>query len=113
MQVAAAASQIHSIAEQIAAGAEKVAAQTETVATASEEMAATSMSITQNCHQAAEGSEQANSTARTGAIVVEQTVAVMERIASRVTSSYETVAGLGARSDQIGAIISTIEDIAD
>lgn len=113
MQVAAAAGQLNSTAERIATGAEEVAAQTGTVATASEEMAATSMSIAQSCHQAANGSEQANSTARTGAVVVEQTVAVMERIAGRVTSSAKTVAGLGARSDQIGEIIGTIEDIAD
>lgn len=77
-------SQFNSTAERMATGAEEVAAQTGTVATASEEMAATSMSIAQNCHQAAGGSEQANSTARTGAAVVERTVAVMGRIASRV-----------------------------
>lgn len=113
LQVAAAAGQLNSTAERIATGAEEVAAQTGTVATASEEMAATSMSIAQNCHQAANGSEKANSTAKAGAAVVEQTVAVMGRIASRVTASAKTVAGLGARSDQIGEIIGTIEDIAD
>jgi len=113
LQVAAAAGQLNSTAERIATGAEEVAAQTGTVATASEEMAATSMSIAQSCHQAAGGSEQANSTARAGAAVVEKTVAVMGRIAARVGASAETVAGLGARSDQIGEIIGTIEDIAD
>jgi methyl-accepting chemotaxis protein len=113
MQVAAAAGQLNTTAERIATGAEEVAAQTGAVATASEEMAATSMSIAQNCHQAADGSEQANSTARAGAAVVEQTVAVMGRIASRVAASAQTVAGLGDRSDQIGEIIGTIEDIAD
>ena len=113
LQVAAAASELNATAERIATGAEEVAAQTGTVATASEEMAATSMSIAQNCHHAADGSEHANTRARAGAAVVEQTVAVMGRIASRVTSSAQTVAGLGARSDQIGEIIGTIEDIAD
>jgi len=113
LKVADAANDLNTTAERIATGAEEVAAQTGTVATASEEMAATSMSIAQNCHQAADGSEHASSQARVGAEVVKQTVAVMGRIAAQVTSSAATVAGLGARSDQIGEIIGTIEDIAD
>ena len=113
VQVASAANQLHTTAEQIATGAEEVAAQAGTVATASEEMAATSAEIAQSCHHAAEGSKIANDTAQAGAAVVEQTVIAMERIASRVQSSAKTVAGLGSRSDQIGEIVGTIEDIAD
>jgi len=113
VQVASAASQLHSTAEQIATGAEEVAAQASTVATASEEMAATSADIAQNCHHAAGGSKIANDRALAGAAVVEQTVIVMGRIASQVRSSARTVAGLGSRSDQIGEIVGTIEDIAD
>jgi methyl-accepting chemotaxis protein len=37
----------------------------------------------------------------------------MEQIAERVKESAHTVESLGARSDQIGAIVGTIEDIAD
>ncbi|MBC8017679.1 MAG: methyl-accepting chemotaxis protein [Verrucomicrobia bacterium] len=113
MQVASAANQLHATSEQIATGAEEVAAQTGTVATASEEMAATSTDIARNCHLAAEGGKHATSRAQAGAAVVEQTVTVMGRIAAQVKSSAATVAGLGERSDQIGAIIGTIEDIAD
>jgi methyl-accepting chemotaxis protein len=113
VQVASAANQLHSTAEQIATGAEEVAAQAATVATASEEMAATSSEIAQSCHHAAQGSELANDRANTGARVVERTVQAMDKIASRVRSSAETVSGLGKRSDQIGEIIGTIEDIAD
>ena len=113
VQVASAANQLHSTAEQIATGAEEVAAQASTVATASEEMAATSSDIAQNCHHAADGGKIANDRALAGAAVVEQTVIVMGRIASQVRSSAQTVAGLGSRSDQIGEIVGTIEDIAD
>lgn len=38
---------------------------------------------------------------------------MMDRIAGRVKESAKTVESLGARSDQIGEIIGTIEDIAD
>jgi len=113
VQVASAANELQNTAEQMATGAEEVAAQAATVATASEEMAATSSDIARNCHHAADGSEIANRTALTGAEVVEQTVRVMERIATRVKESSATVAGLGARSDQIGEIVGTIQDIAD
>jgi methyl-accepting chemotaxis protein len=112
-QVAAASSQLHATAERIATGAEEVAAQAGTVATAGEEMSATSGDIAQNCQMAAEGAQCASSSARNGAEVVEKTVVVMGQIAAKVQESAKTVESLGARSDQIGAIIGTIEDIAD
>ena len=112
-QVAAAAGQLNATAERIATGAEEVAAQAGTVATAGEEMAATSGDIAQNCQMAVEGVMQAARSAENGSLVVEQTIVVMNQIAERVTESAKTVESLGARSDQIGAIIGTIEDIAD
>ena len=112
-QVASAASQLNSTAEQIATGAEEVAAQAATVATAGEEMAATSGGIAQSCQLAAEGAQLASQTAQNGVEVVKKTVKVMGQIAEKVQESANTVESLGARSDQIGAIIGTIEDIAD
>jgi len=112
-QVASAAVQLNANAEQIATGAEEVAAQAGTVATAGEEMAATSGDIAQNCQMVAEGAQRASQTAQNGAEVVEKTVRVMGQIAEKVQESAKTVESLGARSDQIGAIIGTIEDIAD
>lgn len=113
LHVASASDQLHGTAEQLAAGAEQVAAQTSAVATAGEEMAATSTEIAQNCSRAAHGSVAAGEAARAGSGVVEQTVQVMSRIAERVTGAARTVSGLGERSEQIGQIIGTIEDIAD
>lgn len=112
-QVASAANQLQSTAEQIATGAEEVAAQSATVATAGEEMSATSGDIAQNCQMASEGAQRASKTASDGAMIVERTVVVMGQIAAKVQETAKTVESLGARSDQIGAIIGTIEDIAD
>ena len=112
-QVASASNQLQSTAEQMATGVEEVAAQAGTVATAGEEMSATSSDIAQNCQFAAEGSRQASSAALSGARVVEETIAVMNSIAARVELSAKAVESLGTRSDQIGAIVGTIEDIAD
>lgn len=112
-QVAAGSNQLQSNAEQIATGAVEVASQAGTVATAGEEMSATSAEIAQNCMMAAEGAQRATETAQNGAHVVEDTVRVMAEIAVKVQETATTVESLGARSDQIGAIIGTIEDIAD
>jgi len=111
--VASAAAELHATAAEMATGSEQMAAQAGTVATASEEMSATSGDIAQNCHNAASGALEASHTAQTGAIVVENTVQVMSRIANRVMNTAKTVENLGARSDQIGEIVGTIEDIAD
>ncbi len=100
-------------AEQIATGSAHVASQAVSVATAGEEMAATSNDIASNCSMAVESVSRASATAASGAAVVQQTVEGMARIAGKVQDSARTVESLGARSDQIGAIIGTIEDIAD
>jgi methyl-accepting chemotaxis protein len=76
-------------------------------------MSATSGDIAQNCQMAAEGAHRAAQSAQNGAEVVEKTVVVMGQIASKVQETAKTVESLGARSDQIGNIIGTIEDIAD
>jgi len=112
-KVAEAAGTLHSTSSRIATGAEEVAAQAATAATAGEEMSATSGDIAQNCQLAAEGAQRASQTAQGGAAVVDATIAVMGQISEKVQESARTVESLGARSDQIGAIIGTIEDIAD
>ena len=111
--IASASQQLHATAAQIATGSEEVACQAMTAATAGEEMSATSGDIARNCQMAAEGAGQASITAHSGTEVVSATVRVMGLIAERVSATAHTVQNLGARSDQIGAIIGTIEDIAD
>jgi methyl-accepting chemotaxis protein len=112
-QVASAASQLQSTAEQIATGAEQVACQTGTVANASEEMAATSTDIARNCSMAVDSSRQTSEAATQGGAIVQETIAGMTKISERVKLTASTVESLGMRSEQIGQIIGTIEDIAD
>ena len=111
--VASASQQLQTTARQIAGGTEEVAAQTGTVVTASEEMAATSSDIARNCNRAAESSKKTSASATKGSSVVKQTILGMSRISERVRQSAQTVENLGARSEQIGEIVGTIEDIAD
>ncbi|OGU13084.1 MAG: chemotaxis protein [Geobacteraceae bacterium GWC2_53_11] len=111
--VSGAAVELRANAEQIALGSEHVAAEAATVATAGEEMAATSNDIANNCSLAVDSANQASQTANSGAAIIQQTVAGMARIAVKVQDSARTVETLGEKSEQIGAIIGTIEDIAD
>jgi methyl-accepting chemotaxis protein len=107
------ANQVLNISEKIAAGAEEVVNQAMTVATAGEEMAATSNDIANNCQNAATGALDASSGASDGSVIVDKTVQAMNQIAQRVHETAVTVTNLGERSDQIGHIVGTIEDIAD
>jgi methyl-accepting chemotaxis protein len=107
------AAQLNSNALNTAEGSNEVVAQALTVATASEEMSTTSTEIANNCHQAAHSSSLASGAAQNGAAIVRETVEGMNRIADKVRNSSEVVEQLGTRSEQIGEIVGTIEDIAD
>jgi len=112
-ELSVSADQMSTVNQQVAESSEEVVAQTGTVATASEEMAATSMEIAQNCSLAAESSRQGSKLAIEGVSVVQETVAGMNRLADKVKQAAATVERLGTRSEQIGEIVGTIEDIAD
>ncbi|MDR3581352.1 MAG: methyl-accepting chemotaxis protein [Oryzomonas sp.] len=113
VHVASASAEFSSTAESMATATDQLTSQAATVATATEEMAATASDIACNSGMAAEGSNQANESAMDGTRVVEMTMQVMDKIAEQVKSSSKTVDELGRRSDQIGEIVGTIEDIAD
>lgn len=111
--MASATYELNSTADQMATSAEEVAAQASAVATASEEMAATSNDIANNCHAAADSAQLAASTTQKGFDVVKYTVDGIRQRGENTRSTAQAISSLGERSDQIGAIVSTIEDIAD
>ena len=113
LEVSSAATELHATSRQMVSGAEEIVAQSNSVATAGEEMAATSTDIAHSCHMTAQNADKANAAALEGAAVVKGSLAAMGSIAERVKSAAHTVDSLGGRSEQIGEIIGTIEDIAD
>ena len=112
-EVSTAAVELDSSARQTVATSVHAVDQAGTVATASEEMAATSVEIAGSCHRAAESSSVASSTAQNGVAIIRNSIRNMDAIAGKVRHSATVVEQLGTRSDQIGAIVATIEDIAD
>jgi methyl-accepting chemotaxis protein len=111
--VAGSAENLNRTSATIASGTELAASQSTSVAIACEEMAATSAEIASNCIRTVEISNRATQTAVDGSQVVDHAVQSIQRIADKVQQSAKTVASLGTRSEQIGNIVGTIEDIAD
>ena len=111
--VASATTQISSSTEQMAAGTQEQNTQAGEVASAVEEMTKTIVENSKNASDTADVARQAKQAAEKGGEIVGATVAGMKRIAEVVNRSAETVKALGKSSDQIGEIISVIDDIAD
>jgi len=105
--------EVSNSASQTANASQRMSEQAGTVATASEELAATAQEIAKSCHIAHNESRQANTSVSTSSAIVQETIKGMTVISDMVKASAATVEKLGSRSDQIGEIIATIQDIAD
>ena len=68
--------------------------------------------VAENAQNSVAHASQAAETARSGAKIVQETILGMQSIKGKVGFSAEKVQEMGNRSDQIGAIIETIDDIA-
>jgi len=112
-QLADAAEHLTVTAETMAAGGKQAVEQTVAIATASQEMAATSCVIAENCVSTATQSQTASASASAGTRTVDGTVALMTVISDKVKETAATIGNLDAKSEQIGEIVGTIEDIAD
>ncbi|MBP6673592.1 MAG: methyl-accepting chemotaxis protein, partial [Bacteroidetes bacterium] len=111
--VANACAEISSSAEELSSGASEQSAQSAEVSGAVGEMSGSIRENSQNAKATLDTANQAKQTAEQGGNVVQRTVDSMKTIAVVVNRSAETVKTLGRSSDQIGEIISVIDDIAD
>ncbi len=111
--VASATTELSASSTQIVAGADTQSNQTNQVATAMEEMSATVIEVAKNSQGASEASSETQQIAVQGGDVVRRAVDGMMAVADTVRESASTVEALGKSSDEIGAIISVINDIAD
>jgi methyl-accepting chemotaxis protein len=96
----------------MAQGAEAQQGQTALVATAMHEMASAVMEVSRNSNMAAMKTRQASEDAGDGGKVVETTVTMMRGVTESVDRAAKQIAGVGERSNQIGQIVSVIDEIA-
>ncbi len=92
-------------AQEQASAANKASSITAQLSSAIEQVAGNAQSVVQ-------GSAAASDAAKKGTTKVEDTLKGMQNIKQRVGVSAEKVQEMGSRSDQIGDIVTTIEDIA-
>ena len=111
--LASASEQLSASSTQIAEGADRQSSQTVQVATSMEEMNATVIEVAKNSQQASESAREAQGTATKGGDVVTQAITAMQEVADSTSVTADTIKNLGRSSEEIGTIVSVINDIAD
>lgn len=86
---------------------------TNQIAAAAQEMTATIGEISQNSERAAEASRMSAQTASAGGNVMMEAGATMQRIAGATASASEKMHTLSQRSNEIGAIVTVIQEISE
>jgi methyl-accepting chemotaxis protein len=107
------ASEILSATEQQASGAAEQAASISQTTATMEELAATYRQIADNANQVVSMAEASLGSAESGQQAVMNTLDAMEEIKTRSQSSAGRILTLGERSQQIGQVLSIINNIAD
>jgi methyl-accepting chemotaxis protein len=102
-----------SVISQVGTGASETAHKVEAASVALSEMTAAISSATAASVDVDEVSERAAMAAEQGAGAVRKSVAGMARIKNAVDLAAVKVTELGAKGEQIGAIVETIDDIAE
>jgi methyl-accepting chemotaxis protein len=96
----------------VANGAQEQAGAVAKASTLTTQITSAVNQVAGNAQAVRSGSKLAAETAQAGVRTVAKTVAGMEAIRSKVGLSAEKVQEMGQRSEQIGAILETIDDIA-
>jgi methyl-accepting chemotaxis protein len=104
--------QMRSAIEGIAKGAQDQTRAVTQAAAISNQIATAIQQVSTNAESGAKGSDGAAQVARGGAQTVTATIRGMETIQAKVALSAQKVQEMGSRSEQIGVIVETIEDIA-
>lgn len=112
-EVVGAATQIAASAEEMSCGMREQNDQISQVSAAIEEMSSSITGVAQNSSEAVKTAIESGDIADHGGEVVNDTIERMKAISGAVNSSSESVTELGRRGQQIGEIISVINDIAD
>ena len=112
-QLVSAATEIASSSEQMSRGAGDQSQQMAQISTAVEEMSATIVESSRNAGEASDASRNASENASNGGQIVSETIQGMQRITDVVRESAQSIGKLATSADQIGEIISVIDDIAD
>ena len=105
--------EISSAVGDVAQGAERQVRMVESAKRATEEVATASTESAHNAQETAQAAVSAREVAEQGADAVAQASETMRAVRDNALDASETIRGLGAKSEQIGGIVSTITGIAE
>lgn len=111
-RTASAVEQMSRAIDGVAKGAQEQANAVTKMAGLSSQISSAIEQVSINAKEATNGAKDASNTANNGAEIVSATIQGMSTIQQKVNLSASKVEEMGSRSDQIGAIVATIEDIA-
>ena len=105
--------QLSQAIDSIARGATEQARQVQAAAATAEQMSAQVEQVAIDARDVAQAGEETRDSAVEGAAAVRETVAGMNEIRSVIAEAASTVADLGQLGEKIGAVVETIDDIAE
>ncbi|HMK44279.1 MAG TPA: methyl-accepting chemotaxis protein [Dissulfurispiraceae bacterium] len=111
--LAAGSEELSASAKEISRSMEDQSNRSSQIATAAEEMSQTVVDVAKNASNIAEAAQNAASRAKDGENAVEESIAETKGIAETVNTSAKVMQALVEKSNQIGEIVSVINDIAD
>lgn len=111
--LASATAEITAKSTQAAQNARAQSGKTGQIAAAAQEMAVTIGEIGQNTEQAATASRTSAETAEQGGAVMQSAAGTMEKIAAATGSVSEKMTSLAHRSEEIGKVVSVIQEISE
>jgi twitching motility protein PilJ len=113
LQVSASANEVQATAEHLAQGSTVQATQIVESSAAIDEMTESIQQVSEHAALSATVAEQALANARQGTAAVQNTIQGMSRIRAQVQETAKRIKRLGERSQEIGAIVQLIGDIAE
>jgi len=111
--LSAATTEISARSIQSAGNARTQSSKTNQIAAAAQEMTATIGEISHNAESAAGASRESAETAAQGGAVMQAAATTMEKIAASSTSVSEKMTSLAHRSEEIGKVVSVIQEISE
>jgi methyl-accepting chemotaxis protein len=112
-QVSTISGEIHGFSSSIRTGAEAQSERIQTTATSMEEITATVLEVAKNSAQASETASEARDKAQQGKEIVLKTIDAMRTTHNRTDTLKTNMHHLGQKAEEIGTIMTVIEDIAD
>jgi len=112
-QLAASAEEMANITAQTTQGIQQQQNETEQVATAMNEMSSTVAEVASSANNASKGAQEANSAALSGQHIVNDTIAAVDQVATKVEHNAGVVRKVNEDSEKIGVVLDVIRGIAE